>query len=100
MIEKTTISIFSNTIQDYSFVSRLNASEINDSFFMQHVYSLFKSNRRIDLSTITENKLRDDLLKYDGSPILQFFREALIKSFEDDFAPKHTIILKESDHLV
>lgn len=97
LIEKTTISIFSNTIQDYSFVSRLNASEINDSFFMQHVYSLFKSNRRIDLSTITENKLRDDLLKYDGSPILQFFREALIKSFEDDFAPKHTIILKESD---
>lgn len=97
LIEKTSISVFSNTIQDYSFVSRLNVSEISASFFMQHVYSLFKSKRQIDLSTITENKMRDDLLKYDGSPILQFFKEALTKSFEDDFAPKHTIILKESD---
>lgn len=96
-IEKTSISIFSNTIQGYSFVSKLNASEISTPFFMQHVYSLFKSSRPLDLSTITESTMKDDLLKYDGTPVLQFFKEALIKSFEDDFAPKHTIILKDSD---
>ena len=96
-IENTQVNYLSNTIQDYSFVSRLTVKEINAQFFMQHVNSLFKSNTRVDLNTITENKLKDSLLKYDGTPVLQFFREALIKSFEDDFVPKQTIILRESD---
>lgn len=96
-IEETQITVASNTIQDYSFVSRLNAKEISPQFFMQHVNSLFKSNKRVDLNTITESKLKDSLLKYDGSPVLQFLRDALTKSFEDDFAPKQTIILRDSD---
>ena len=75
----------------------LTVKEINAQFFMQHVNSLFKSNTRVDLNTITESRLKESLLKYDGTPVLQFFREALIKSFEDDFAPKQTIILRESD---
>lgn len=78
-------------------MSRLTVKEINAQFFMQHVNSLFKSNTRVDLNTITESRLKESLLKYDGTPVLQFFREALIKSFEDDFAPKQTIILRESD---
>lgn len=96
-IENTQVNYLSNTVQDYSFVSRLTAKEINAKFFMQHVNSLFKSNTRVDLNTITESRLKESLLKYDGTPALQFFREALIKSFEDDFAPKQTIILRESD---
>ena len=96
-IEKVQISFSSNTVQDYSFVSRLAAKEINAQFFMQHVNSLFKSNKRVDLNTITESRLKDSLLKYDGTPVLQFFKESLVKSFEGDFAPKQTIILKESD---
>lgn len=96
-IENTQVEYLSNTIQDYSFVSRLAVKEINVKMFVQHISSLFKANKRIDLSTITESKLKDDLLKYDGTPVLQFFREALIKSFEDDFTPKQTIILRESD---
>lgn len=93
----TQVNFLSNTVQDYSFVSRLTVKEINAQFFMQHVNSLFKSNTRVDLNTITESRLKESLLKYDGTPVLQFFREALIKSFEDDFAPKQTIILRESD---
>ena len=96
-IETVQVSYSSNTIQDYSFVSRLAAKDINTQFFMEHVNSLFKSNKRVDLSSITESKLKDSLLKYDGTPVLQFFKESLIKSFEDDFVPKQTIILKESD---
>ena len=96
-IENTQVNFLSNTVQDYSFVSRLTVKEINAQFFMQHVNSLFKSNTRVDLNTITESRLKESLLKYDGTPVLQFFREALIKSFEDDFAPKQTIILRESD---
>ncbi len=84
-------------LKNNSFVSRLTVKEINAQFFMQHVNSLFKSNTRVDLNTITESRLKESLLKYDGTPVLQFFREALIKSFEDDFAPKQTIILRESD---
>ena len=96
-IETTQISISSNSIQDYSFNSRLNATEISSQFFMQHVKSIFKSNTRVDLNTITEARLKEVLLKYDGSPVLQFFKSALTSSFEDDFSPKQTIILKESD---
>lgn len=64
---------------------------------MQHVNSLFKSNKRVDLNTITENKLKESLLKYDGTPVLPFLKDALINSFEDDFSTKQTIILKNSD---
>lgn len=96
-IENTQVKFTSNTIQDYSFVSRLMAKEVSAPFFMQHVNSLFKSNMRVDLNTITEGKLKDSLLKYDGTPVLQFFKDALIKSFEDDFTPKQTILLRESD---
>ena len=96
-IENTQVAYSSNTIQDYSFVSRLAVKEINVKMFVEHIYSLFKANKKIDLNTITESKLIDSLLKYDGTPVLQFFKEALIKSFEDDFTPKQTIILSESD---
>ena len=98
-IENTQVNFLSNTVQDYSFVSRLTVKEINAQFFMQHVNSLFKSNTRVDLNTITESRLKESLLKYDGTPVLQFFREALIKSFEDDFAPKQTIILLSLIHI-
>lgn len=96
-IEKVPVEFYSNTVQDYSFVSRLVAKEISAQFFMQHVNSLFKSNKRVDLNTITENKLKESLLKYDGTPVLPFLKDALINSFEDDFSTKQTIILKNSD---
>ena len=96
-IERIPVDFSSNTIQAYSFVSRLAAKEISAQFFMQHVNSLFKLNKRVDLNTVTENKLKESLLKYDGTPVLQFFKDALIKSFEDDFVAKQTIILKDSD---
>ncbi len=97
IIEKIPVESSSNTIQAYSFVSRLAAKEISAQFFMQHVNSLFKSNKRVDLNTITESKLKESLLKYDGTPVLQFLKDALIKSFEDDFTAKQTIILRDSD---
>jgi len=96
-IEKTIIEYNSNSVQDYNFVSRIKAQEISLQLFMQHVNSLFKSNKRVDLNTVTIDKLRDSLLKYDGSPVLQFFRDALRKSFEDDFLPKQTINLRQSE---
>ncbi len=96
-IERIPVDFSSNTIQTYSFVSRLAVKEISAQFFMQHVNSLFKLNKRVDLNTVTENKLKESLLKYDGTPVLQFLKDALIKSFEDDFVAKQTIILKDSD---
>lgn len=95
--EGTKVRVSSNEIQDYCFISRLEAKEITPLFFMQHVNSLFKSNKRIDLNTITEKELENSLLRYDGSPVLQFFKSALTKSFESDFTSKQTIVLKESD---
>lgn len=96
-IEKTTIEYNTNLVQDYNFVSRIKAQEISSQLFMKHVNSLFKSNKRVDLNTVSEERLKDSLLKYDGSPVLQFFRDSLKNSFEDDFTPKQTINLRQSE---
>ncbi|MBQ5969523.1 MAG: hypothetical protein IJL52_05340 [Clostridia bacterium] len=96
-IDERPIEPNTNTIQDYCFVARLDTAAISSEFFLQHVDGLFKSNKTVDLNTITEKEMKDSLLKYDESPVLQYFREALEKSFENDFSQKQTIILKESD---
>lgn len=96
-VDKTAIEIACNPIQDYQFVSKLNLNEINQEIFMQHVNGLFKARKRINLATITEKKLQESLLGYDGSPVLVYFKAALIKSFDEDFKPKQSINLKGAD---
>lgn len=96
-VDKTAIEIACNPIQDYQFVSKLNLNEISPEVFMQHVKGLFKARRRINFDTITEKQLQESLLNYDNSPVLQFFKAALIKSFDDDFKPKQSINLKGAD---
>ena len=97
-IKETDVEVASRSIQGYSFISKMNVKRIDTQYFMQHVFSVFKSNKRIDINTVTENELKDALLKYDGvSPVLQFFKNALTESFEEDFVPKQTITLKELD---
>lgn len=98
-IEETAVEVASKSIQDYSFISKIGVRHINSQYFMQHVSGVFKSNKKnIDINTITESKLKEVLLKYDGSlPVLHYFKTALIESFGEDFIPKQTITLKELD---
>lgn len=97
-IEKCKVEVANNYVQDYNFVSKISIKSIDSDYFMQHVFSLFRANKTVDFRTITEDILKDCLLGYDGTtPVLQFFKEALIKSFENDFMPKQTITLKKSE---
>lgn len=97
-IEEMDVAVASKSVQDYSFISKVNVSHIDTHYFMHHVYSILKSNKKIDINTVTESQLKDALLKYDATtPVLQFFKDELIKSFEEDFISKQTITLKELD---
>lgn len=97
-ITETKVEVHSNSVQGYNFVSKIGVTRIDSQWFMQHIPSVCKANKRIDPNTVTEEELKDALLRYDGStPVLHFFKETLIESFEEDFTLKKTITLKELD---
>lgn len=96
-ISPVEVPVSCNRIQGYSFVTKFGVAKIDNDYFMQHLQSVLKAGKKIDFSTITENRLKDCLLKYDNvTPTLQFLKKALIDSFEADFAIKSTITLKTS----
>lgn len=87
-----------NSIQGYRFISKLNIDLINTDYFMQHVKGVFNSRKKINLDTITESKLKDALLRYDSNmPVLEFMKQSLMESFDEDFRPKQIINLESSD---
>ncbi|RGF38448.1 ATP-binding protein, partial [Ruminococcus sp. AF42-10] len=92
-IEETQISPHCNMIHTYEFVSKLKIDEINTEYFISCINKVIKSKKKIDWKTITESKLKEMLLRYDGStPVLSFFKEALLSVIENDFQNKQTII--------
>ena len=97
-IEEVSIAPNTNTIFDYQFISRLNVDKLNTEYFLSHIAKVIRSKSSIDWETITEKKLRDILLKYDESkPVLQFFKEVMLDSIENDFLPKKAIIYQGMD---
>lgn len=94
----TDVAVATNRIQQYSFVTKLQVSRIDNEYFCRHVLGILKAGTNIDFTTITEKRLKDILLKYDNTiPVLQFLKDALIESFEPDFVPKSTITLQTAD---
>lgn len=97
-IEETAIVPVSNTVFDYQFISRLNVDKLDTEYFMSHIRKALRSNKEIDWDTINESYLKEIILKYDGSkPVLQFFKETLLASIEEDFTPKNVIIYQGMD---
>lgn len=97
-IEETAIVPASNTVFDYQFISRLNVDKLDTEYFMSHIRKALRSNKEIDWDTINESYLKEIILKYDGSkPVLQFFKETLLASIEEDFTPKNVIIYQGMD---
>lgn len=92
-IEEIKISPQCNMVHEYEFISKLKIDEINTKYFVSCIKKVIKSKTEIDWKTITESKLKEILLRYDGSiPVLQFFKEALFSVIENDFQSKQTII--------
>lgn len=94
-INPTDVPVTCNKIQGYSFVTKYPIVQIDNVYFMQHIKSILRVGTKIDFSTITEEKLKSSLLKYDNvSPVLQFFKKSLVESFNSDFEFKSTITLQ------
>lgn len=97
-LKETTVIPASNTIFDYQFISRLNIDKLNTEYFLTHIRKVLRAQKDIDWETISESTLKEIVLKYDGTkPILQFFKEAMLASIEDDFLPKNVIIYQGMD---
>lgn len=96
-VEKTLIRANTNRVFDYEFVSKLQIDEISTEYFQSLVSRTIKSGKKIDWKAITEKQLQDILLKYDGTPVLQFFKKALQDLSEVDLRPKNSIIYQGMD---
>lgn len=96
-ISPTQIRVNSNRIFDYEFISKLNVDEINTAYFGHLIERVLKSGKNINWETITETQLQEILLRYDDSPVLDFFRNALLTLVEEDLKPKNSIIYQGMD---
>ena len=97
-IESTAVKPATNPIQEYNFISKINVDVIDSDYFSKQLKKVFRANKKIDFNIISEKALCDSLLHYDRSiPVLQFFKDALLREFEKDFEPKNTITLNDMD---
>lgn len=96
-IAQTQIRANTNRVCDYEFVSKLQIDEINTEYFLSLISRTLKSGKKIDWETITEKRLQDMMLKYDDTPVLQFFNNALHMLLEEDLRPKNSIIYQGMD---
>lgn len=87
----------SNQVLDYEFISKLNVDEISVEYFNGVLSKAIKSGKKIDWTTITETTLKDILLRYDGTEVLQFFKSAINEILDQDFSPKYSIISQGTD---
>ena len=71
--------------------------EINTQYFLSLISRTLKAGKTINWMTITESELQDALLKYDNTPVLQFFSNALHTLIEADLRPKNSIIYQGMD---
>ena len=96
-IKKTEVSKASNRVHDYEFISKLNVDVIDTEYFLSCLSKILKSGKTIDWKNVTEDDLKDMLMKYDGSSVLDFIKKSLLEVIEQDFLPKHAIISQGMD---
>ena len=87
-----------NEIHDYRFISKLNIDTIDKDYFDSCIQQIIKAGRRINWQTITEQGLKELLLRFDEKKsVLEFFRESLLAVINDDLKPKNSIISRGMD---
>lgn len=87
----------SNQVYNYEFISKLNIEEITTEYFESLITRVLKSGKKINWETITEKELQEILLRYDDSPVLQFFQTSLHALLENDLHSKNSIIYQGMD---
>ena len=97
-IKNIIVSPYNNHIHEYEFISKIQIDSISTEYFLNRIASVLRSGSGIDWSSITEERLKSILLRYDNSePCLQFLKKALLEAIAHDFEPKHTIICQGMD---
>ena len=96
-VETQKILPHSNQILDYEFISKLNIDEISIDYFNSVLSKTLKIGKKINWETITENDLKDMLLRYDDTEVLQFFKSAINEVLNQDFSAKYSIISQGTD---
>lgn len=96
-IPPTKIRANSNVVYDYEFVSRLKIEEINTTYFLSLLKRVLRSGTEIDWKTITEKQLKDSLLRYDDTSVLQFLDNVLHEQIAEDLKPQNAIIYHGMD---
>lgn len=96
-VETQKILPHSNQILDYEFISKLNIDEISIDYFNSVLAKTLKIGKKINWETITENDLKDMLLRYDDTEVLQFFKSAINEVLNQDFSAKYSIISQGTD---
>lgn len=72
-IQPTQIHVNSNFVFDYEFISKLKIDQIDTEYFLSLISRTLKKGKTINWEMITEEELKDMLLNYDYSSVLQFF---------------------------
>ena len=96
-LQLTEIRANSKQVYDYEFISKLNIEQISNDYFLSVIGKVLRADSHIDWETITETKLKNMLLRYDDTPVLQFFRNELNSVIEEDLRPKNAIIHQGMD---
>lgn len=96
-LPNTKIQANSNSVFEYEFVSKLKIDRIDTEYFLSIISRTLKSGKTINWDTITEDELKDSLLRYDDSSVLEFFRNALMTLVIEDLKPKNSIINQGED---
>lgn len=97
-IETIEITPNSNHIHNYEFITKFYVDRIDLSYFDLCLKSVLKANVKTDWNTVTEDKLREKILKYDETvPVLEFLKREFMRKVESDFRSKRTIINEGMD---
>lgn len=96
-IKRTKVNPHSNQVLDYEFISKLNIDEISNEYFNSVLSKVLKHGKIINWESITENELKDMLLRYDDTEVLQFLKDAINVILDEDFTAKHSIISQGTD---
>lgn len=92
-IEETIVKPETNVIDDFCFVSKIVPEKIDDKYFLKLVEGVLKSGKRIDMTSITREQLREIIKSYpsDIEDPLEALRSKIEKKLESDFKPSNTI---------
>lgn len=90
--QKTKVN--SSLLRDYDFVTRLRVSDIDNAYMNSLIKRTLRFNSKICWDTVTEEELKNSLLQYDGiTPVLQFFKNAVMNCVDEDLKADSAIIV-------